>query len=54
MPPTFKKKKKKKTFAPVKSFSKVGRRAQIERKTVYEIDPRSRMTSQTKGRGFDP
>ena len=28
------------TFAPVKSFSKVGRRAQIGRKTAYEIDPR--------------
>ena len=26
------------TFAPVKSFSKVGRRAQIGRKTVYEIN----------------
>ena len=24
---------------PVKSFSKVGRKAQIGRKTVYEIDP---------------
>ena len=29
------------TFGPVKSFSKVGRRAQIGRKTVYEINPRS-------------
>ena len=27
------------TFAPIKSFSKVGGRAQIGRKTVYEIVP---------------
>ena len=31
---------------PVKSFSKVQRKAQIGRKTVYEIDPRSWTTIQ--------